>query len=157
MIFSRNESNAQSGIALLELSLILPILILVIVGSFECNRMLNSYLSTTRIAYEVVRYGISYPGLEECANCDEITMLFGQYPGHEAIKDKLIRLMDKQSDIFSDVVYKTTTSFNPDNGIVTISISLDYKPLFVDLILGGQTRIPMQINASGKYLMLESG
>jgi hypothetical protein len=60
---TRNVQAPDSGQALLELAIVLPVLIFIFFSIIDIGQMINQYLTLTEVAYEGARLGASLPGL----------------------------------------------------------------------------------------------
>jgi len=64
MFFARfYKTCCQKGVAILEFTIVLPLLLLLLFGMLEYAHMVNQYLVVTRLAYEGARYSATVAGL----------------------------------------------------------------------------------------------
>ncbi|MCB0331898.1 MAG: pilus assembly protein [Bdellovibrionales bacterium] len=66
-VFSNSSlaKRHESGTALVELALCIPLLVTMFVGIFELSAWLNQYLAVSRLAYEGARYASTVPALQD--------------------------------------------------------------------------------------------
>ena len=59
------SKNDESGIALLEFVIVVPLLFFIIFAIVDIGRALNQYLIINRIAYESLRFAVSIPNIDK--------------------------------------------------------------------------------------------
>ncbi len=62
---SSYRRDDETGTALIELALCIPLLVTMFVGIFELSSWLNQYLAVSRLAYEGARYASTVPALQD--------------------------------------------------------------------------------------------
>ena len=107
----KNKQRVK-GSVLLELSVSIPVLFMLLAGTVEIGRWLNSYYLATRITYEASRYASSVYGLEEgtksgpvkASVVDRIKTLISRYEVEGVSVSTAITLTRATKDVPSDEV-----------------------------------------------------
>lgn len=137
----------ESGSALLEFALVLPLMLTLLMGGYEFGVAAERYLALSRVAYEMGRYGASIPGLEEGSYPDEneavpinqnlIWLRYNQLLLHYSLEGPAI------------MTSEFTTGGTP---VLEINVAYEHEPIFPILEFVGLATIPMNLTVRSPYL-----
>jgi TadE-like protein len=121
--------KSESGSALVELALVLPMLILMFMGLIDMGRWLHIHVAVSRAAYEGARYGSSLRELPPCtSNCDS-------QGGYASIAQRSSALLVTYG-IHEPALIHSTRLNNPPtipvtpNNVVRVEVSVPFTPFF---------------------------
>lgn len=123
----REQRYWRRGIALVEFSIIVPVLLLMIAGTFEIGRFILQYTILSQIAYEGVRSGIQLAAMSQVCFDDDspsrsvINYIYSQsFPpsnsslGHWLAQGRVRTLIWLQGDALSVTDDRVTQQFIPN-------------------------------------------
>lgn len=116
--------NRQDGNAFTELAIVLPLLLLLIMGTVDLGRILNEYLTITRIAYEGTRYAASVAELEP----GQFTVAASTPQSHQAVRERIGTLLERHD-------------MSPTSSGITISTALYDKDAFAHPTIAGYDKV----------------
>ncbi len=145
---------------MVELTLVIPFILVVVMGVYDIGRMFLSYLALTQSVRETVRYGAGIADLEpadtiDChstpanqAQCANVT------PKHLLIQNRLARLLSLQSLPIENIRYHSTFvgdaawgETGSDQETVRINLTATYDSFFLPFDL-----LPLALVESGPHL-----
>lgn len=131
-----NGARAPRGQALAEFALILPIALLVLMGTIQFGLMLSAYVGATNVAREVARYGsvCLVKDAATASSCGSYTRSYVATVLPQRIQAG-VPATDKITVCYDSYVAPKAVATDPDrlNVRQTVSIGIRY-PLFVPLI-----------------------
>lgn len=146
-------SSYEKGAALVETSIVLPLLIGAVMGVTELGRALNEYYLLTRIAYEGARLGAVTPGLTPgapvstpCVSDDDSSQ--------SEIPKRIERILESHSLDLSNECQVTVHVLQSDPGINIVKVRLETKftsPLFSSFLSINS----LSTEVSAPYLMAQ--
>ncbi|GIU26048.1 pilus assembly protein [Shewanella schlegeliana] len=145
----------QNGIAAIEFTLVLPILLLLIFVTVEFGRILYQYSELTRMARSAGRFISNaaivdttgnLPDVLSDENCDFCISNMKRM----LLSGDTLNTTSNLSGLASTDI--TVTEFPADSGILVIQVSYDWQPLFTDklstLSFGEGIDLTFNLNAS---------
>ena len=141
LIFKRNLSS-ERGVAMLEFTLVAPLMALMIVATYDLGNALNQYLALSRVVYEGARYAATLPGLE----VTKVSGVDASTPNHNKVRDRVIDLLQRAGFDSSATSVQTE---NKTNLWVTVTVAKQYHSMF-----GFFDSMTIQVSASGPFLSL---
>jgi hypothetical protein len=132
----------QRGVALLEFSLVAPILVIFVVSIVDLGRALNFYMYLTRLSYEGTRYASAITGLEtgECITPLHSVSCPGR-PLHALVAARL-QPLTTDGPVQPEAVLLRTTLFNStypfpgltgQDEVVEVIVRAQFEPIFPTL------------------------
>ena len=121
--------RSQRGIATIEATLVLPLLIFLTSVSVETGTAINQYLIASRVAYEGSRYAATVPGIipGEPQASDCVIGAPGCNPAMMEVRKRITSILARHSitpDRFRLVTEATETTSDDGTKHVTVSIEL---------------------------------
>lgn len=148
MQHEKRKLNSEKGVAMLEFTLIAPLMVLLMIATYDLGNALNQYLSLSRIVYEGTRYAATLPGLEVTgANTTEYVAANADTMNHNKVRERVRNLLIKSGFNVSAATIRTE---NQNNEWVKITVSEDYNSIF-----GLFRTLPISVSASGPFLSLQ--
>ena len=127
---------------MLEFSMVAPLLVLMVMATYDLGNALNQYLALSRVVYEGARYAATLPGLEVYSTSGTNP----NTPNHNKIRDRVVDLLQRAGFEPSTTTVETA---NVSNTWVTVTVTKQYEPMFKFL---ATTNI--RVHASGPFLSL---
>ena len=134
LLFQNQPRRSQTGQSLTELALMLPVLMLILVGTLDLGRLLDAYVVMSNAAREGVRYAIDYP------------------TSTDAIKNRALQEATSGGSRYNDLTSSMiTVSGQTSDGVggnyITVSINYPFS-LITTYLFAGLDTIPVHTSAS---------
>ncbi|MFN8391969.1 MAG: TadE family protein [Bdellovibrionota bacterium] len=140
-LFQR-KSNDQRGVAVLEFTLVAPLMAMMIIATYDLGSALNQYLALSRVVYEGARYAATLPGLEVTT----VSSVDANTPNHNKVRDRVVDLLTRAGFDAGSTVVQTE---NVNNTWVKVTVVRKYQSIF-----GFFNDMNIQVSASGPFLSL---
>lgn len=115
-----NLKRNQQGLAVVEMTLVLPVLLLLIFATAEFSRMLYQYNTLTKVTRDASRFLASDPDLSE----NDVRSILMNNSTSEILPGLAVDDTADSTDIDIDV-----------NGeFITVTVSYDWEPIFADIL-----------------------
>ena len=134
-----NLSKAEQGTSIIEFAICLPIIVILLAGTLELGRMLNSYLTINRVAYESVRYASSQAQLE----CGLYKTETDAPELHQLVRDRANLLLRRNGldeaqgeQLITELKFVNNSAFTSDARFlnqelqVRVSLGIPFQPIF---------------------------
>ena len=131
--------DSQCGTSIIEFAVCLPMILVLLVGTVELGRILNTYLTVNRVVYEAVRYASARSKLE----CGVFSTEADAPSVHMLIRDRanlLLRRngMDEVQDeqLITELRFVSNSSLTSDSRFlgnelqVRVSLGVPFQPIF---------------------------
>ena len=147
-----NKCRIESGQAMLEFAVVLPVLLITLMASLDVGRAMTNYLTLSQIAYEGARYAASLPGLEE--GNFHTSAPPPQNSRQARVREMIFELVDQHN--FDRQYFEVETLYQLaaiENDVpinhVEVTVTGKYNPLFAF------PAIPVSVTATAPYLFPE--
>jgi Flp pilus assembly protein TadG len=140
-ILKKNFAS-EKGVAMLEFTIVAPLMVLMIVATYDLGNALNQYLVLSRVVYEGARYAATLPGLE----VQTVSSVDANTPNHNKVRDRVVDLL-KRADFDPDGMVVETQ--NTNNTWVKVTVTRQYQSIF-----GFFNNMKITVSASGPFLSL---
>ncbi len=166
------RTSNSDGTAYIELTFVLPLIFIMIVGLVDVGRALINYLNLTQIAYEGARFAGALSGLESTGSLTVVDLHQGARdataPVHWDVQTRIDQMLTQIYQLnFRPGSVHIRTGFDPkdptnpspqlDKNVVRITIDGEYESLF-NFVNWWQQLFPVSVSISGPYLpTLSSG
>ena len=161
--------NNSSGAMLIEMSFVLPLLLLIISLMVDTGRALDHYISMVRTARDGVSKGVRVVGLTDTYIGDLDTPCTTTIEGSSITSDPslncsihnstihsrslvLLQLQDEDHLSSEDLPTLIKSSFNNSTRTVTVQVDSYFKPLLTGYLIS----IPFSATVKGEYLISSS-
>jgi len=135
----RGSYKEENGVAMVEFALILPLMLLLIISTFDLGNAINQYMALSRIAYEGTRYAATIPGLEQTT-----AGAGGSSVNHDKVKVRVQALLASGGFVEGS---PTVLTENDNNQWVRVTIRKSYSSIF-----GLYDNLPIVVSATGPFL-----
>ncbi len=150
----KNNLNKQDGVAAIELTLILPFLLLMVFATVEFSRMIYQYNAINKVARDAARYLIVHgiDGSTQTVNIDTTDSL---------IASSLITKGDTGGsiDLLPNLSSAVITFSASSGNIITVKVVYNWQPIFFSVLpsfVGGSDidlTFPLTVNYSMRALI----
>ena len=139
---NKNQTEKQNGSILIEGVMIIPLLALMLVGSFELYRCFKTYMNFSHSAREVALIGSTVKNLSGSAvnlsvtesdynSCYQETQTIpGSDCGQKILQWSALKLVKSQTAYYQNQTLEITTSLDSATNVVTVKIGANYKGAF---------------------------
>ena len=138
----------ERGASLVEMSFLVPFLLVMIILSIDLGLMLNRYITLSRVAYEASRYAARTPGYHEMVPDGQTTFNLSTEEGLTDRVDDLLEGYEISETV--TLIAEFDSSVNRVN--VSLGTSVDFRFPIVKYVTGYGDSLPMTVRVSGPYL-----
>lgn len=146
----RKKCFNEKGTALLEFSLVLPIVLAALMGAYEFGVAAERYLALSRVVYEMGRFGAALPGLEEGTFSDSDAAAIPSTQNLMWLRAN--QMLDGYNFLGGTSIESEFVKSCPQ-GSLRLTLSHDHTPVFPILSVVGRSTIPMNVTIRAPYLV----